>query len=305
MGNNEKSVVGQEPTGMTFFLARVQLAHICLEWTDTVPLETSKLLQLPYQNIIAIDTKFQDYLRNLPFFFKLDRESREKSRTLETTYPKIPIMRYCILIATHSRRCRLHQKFLLRQSFDSRYTYSRQACLESARAVIQAYEGFETIDESPSFATARMGLAVHSTHLALAVMVMDLCFNKGHVDESERKAEVEEAMQKLEVGRHVSPLLRRCLDTLAKMLQKHRVRLTASAASAADSVLDPLPGIVADVGESFYDIQSSRGGNFTPDPTFGADVLFDDIWQIATQNDFSRDADSWDTIFADLDSRPL
>lgn len=235
LGGDSEPIAGPQPTGMTFYLARVRLAHLCRELTDTIPLETSKLMQMPYEHIIALDKRLEDFLSSLPFFFRLDVESREQSKSLETMYPKIPMMRYCIATAAHSRRCRLHQKLLLRQSSNPRYAYSRQACLESARAVIQVYEDHRGGgDDSPHIATARMGIAVHFTHLALVVMVMDLCFNRGE-DEEERKAEVKAALQMLEHARDVSPLLSRSLDSLSEILQKHRVYLPDLDLEAAGS----------------------------------------------------------------------
>ena len=43
-----------------------------------------------------------------------------------------------------------------------------------------------------------MGMAVHYTHLALVVIVMDLCFNKNEPDHEERKGEVKAALNTLE-----------------------------------------------------------------------------------------------------------
>jgi hypothetical protein len=116
---------------------------------DTLPQETYKLTKLPYEHILALDKKLEDFLSDLPFFFRLDAESRQQSKALETIYPKIPNLRYCITTAAHSKRCKLHQRFLLRQSWDPRYAYSRRACLESARAVIQIYADLSESSHPP------------------------------------------------------------------------------------------------------------------------------------------------------------
>lgn len=110
---------------MTFFLEKIRLAHLCREMADNVPLETSKLMQLSYEYMVALDKKLEDFILSLPFFFRNDAESRQKSKGLESIYPRIPVLRYCVLTAAHSRQCKPHQKLLLRQSWDPRYAYSR------------------------------------------------------------------------------------------------------------------------------------------------------------------------------------
>lgn len=46
-----------------------------------------------------------------------------------------------------------------------------------------------------------MGMVVHYTHLALVVMVMDLCFNRDEADEVQIKGEVKRALQMFEDGK--------------------------------------------------------------------------------------------------------
>jgi len=174
------------------------------------------------------------FISSLPFFFRLDAESRNQTKSLEIIYPHIPLLRYCITRAAHSRRCKLHQRYLLRQSSDPRFVYSRRACLESARAVVQ-YEGL--LGQLPSsIVTARMGIAVHFTHLALVVLVMDSCFNRAKADQIQIKAEVKATLQMFEDDKHASPLLSRFLSSLYHILQKHQVNLNDSLTSTPDQI---------------------------------------------------------------------
>ncbi len=55
LGESNEPTIRPQPTGMTYFLDRVRLAHLCREMVDIVPLETSKLKQTPYGHIIALD----------------------------------------------------------------------------------------------------------------------------------------------------------------------------------------------------------------------------------------------------------
>ncbi|KAE8440763.1 hypothetical protein EG329_006598 [Mollisiaceae sp. DMI_Dod_QoI] len=307
--NGPTSIITPQPTAMTFFLSRLQLAHICREMTDTVPLETSKLLQMPYEHIIALDKKLEDFISNLPFFFKLDADSRSRSRALETVYPKIPMSRYCITTEAHSRRCKLHQRFLHRQSVDPRYAYSRSTCMESARTVVQAYKDLRE-HNAPSRMTELMGMAVHFTHLALVVMVMDLCFNRDEADGREIKEEVKEALQMFEDAEDASPLLGRFLSSLKDVLRKHEIQLSdpSTAASNNSNIVGFGDEIMLDAFDSSANDdqgQSFQFGTSIQNPGMDLNSSFDDFWQFAMQGEPSHDSLTWDNLYSALDSRPL
>jgi hypothetical protein len=326
-----------QPTSMTFFLERVRLAHLCREMADIVPLETNRLPQMPYDNIIALDQKLLAFISSLPFFYKLDPESRQRSKPLEAMYPHIPLARYCITSAAHSRRCKLHQRFLLRQSSDPRYTYSRRACLESARAAIHFYDGLSG-DGPPWMVAARMGMAVHYMHLALVVLVMDLCFNRDETDEAEVKAEVKAGLQMFEDTQHVSPLLGQFLTSLRQILYKHNVSLsllphpnpnhllsttttttTTTATPAYEPGLYPYSNTDTGTGTCTFanpspnthqhqpnlDFSQTTWGNYDPPNMTFDDTSFDEIWQTAVQGEPVLDMLAWDGLFSSLDSRPL
>ncbi|CAJ2502932.1 Uu.00g103260.m01.CDS01 [Anthostomella pinea] len=310
LDDDDEATDASQPASKTFFLARVRLAHICREMTDTVPLGMPQLRQIPYEQIITLDQKLTGYISNLPVYFRLDAESRRKSKPLEALFPHIPMMRYCISTAAHTRRCRLHQRFLLRQSSDARYAYSRQACLESARAVIAGYEAPQAAVSggSSSIATARMEIAVHFTHLALVVMVTDLCFNRVEGDEEERrKAEVRAVLHMLESARDISRLLSRSLDSVGVMLRKHGIHLQDGSASGTHDLTGNLAGVVPDDHGPFDDVQMQQaelelGG---PGPGFAIGSSFGDFWQTVTQGEPNLDSVPWDQFFSSLDPQPF
>lgn len=310
LGEENGSITNPQPTNMTFFLERLRLAHLCREMTDTVPLETPKLMQMPYEQIIALDKKLQDFISNLPFFFKLDTESRKRSKPLETIYPKIHVSRYFITTEAHSKRCKLHQRFLHRQSVNPRYAYSRRACLESARIVVQAYKDLQEHNPVPTV-TELMGMAVHFTHLALVVMVMDLCFNRDETDETDEteiKAEVKAALQMFEDASNVSPLLRRFLSSLRAILCKHRVHLTDPLALATDNIAGSAHDIMSDASNKPSQdgqMQFNQLGLDMEDPGVALNASFDEFWQIAMLGAPDPDSLTWDNLFSALGSQPL
>ncbi|KAI8629883.1 hypothetical protein F5Y19DRAFT_484325 [Xylariaceae sp. FL1651] len=306
-GEDNGLVASPHPTGLSFLLARIRLAHLCREYTDTIPLETSKLMKIPYEHIIALDKKLENFLTDLPVFFRLDGKSRQKSKPLEIVYPNIPIMRYCILTAAHSRRCRLHQKFLLRHSYDPRYSFSRQACLDSARAVMRLYEEPKAVKKCPSMETARMAMAVHYTHLALVVMVMDLCFNKGEADHEERKTEVKTALQMLGGATAISPLLNRSLESVVEVLHRYQIYIPGPQDLTPHSV----SATVQQTGQDFTttpdnaELQFPQLGLDNTESEFAIDPSIDEFWQTANQTEMNLDSATWDNLFSALDSRPF
>lgn len=296
-GQDSEPLAGPHPTGVTFCLERLRLAHLCREITDTVPLEISNLLKMPYDQVIALDEKLQYYISSLPFFYKLDTESRRRSRPIEVIYPRTPVLRYFIITEAHNRRCKLHQRFLHRQSINPRYEYSRQACLESARAIVQSYK---ELREQDSSVRELMGMAVHFTHTALVIMVMDLCFNRGEADEENIKADVKAALEMFG-DRSVSPLLGRFLKSLSDILQKHQVDLhppTSSIDRVAGSAHDTMPHILDN-----STMQYIWPGQDAQDLGTPVDTSFDDLWQSFMQNDANPDLLTWDNLLSDLDSR--
>jgi hypothetical protein len=277
-----------QPTGMTCFLERVRFAHICREMVDTVPLDTSKLMQLPYERIIELDEKLQDFLSTLPFYFRHDAESLAKSKVLEAADPTIPALRDCISIGAHSRRCKLHQRFLLRQSLDARYAYSRHACLESARAIIKNCISFMGYD-CPSRFTARMGMSTHMTHLALQVLVMDLCFNnKEEAEVDQVKAEVNGVLQMFERAGEESLLPSRFLNSLREFMQRYKVQIANEGPPLRSEALD-----------SQDTTPSARVFDALDVPSF------DEFWNTAFQGDLNIDSWAWDQQFSSLDSMPM
>lgn len=292
---------------MTYLLERVRLSHICREIADVLPRDRSKLERVPYDQIISLDQKLQNYLATLPFYFKLDPESRRRAKALEAVNPDISLLRFCITRAAHSRRIKLHQRYLLRRSSDPLYAYSRQSCLESAKVVIQFYDGLA--DHNNAFVvTTRMNIAVHYMHLALVVLVMDLCFNRGSADESQVKEDVKYGLKIFESSPHLSPLAGSCLSSLQNMLHKHKVYLTEGRqlrATHTDRSLNPEENQSSLHATPNGTGQHSEGSTTVVDYDTTPDTYFDDFWQTTVQSELNPDLAAWDSLFSALDTRPV
>ncbi len=146
---------------------------------------------------------------------------------------------------------------------------------------------------------------MHFTHLALAVLVMDLCFNRDEAGENERKVEVKVALQMLESAGNPSPLLNRSLSSLREVLERHEVHLPDWPPSPNFRVAG-LPETEPNGSGPFSNVQmqSAQLGldTFLDD---SLDASFDEAWQGAIQSEANLDLSTWDNLFSALDSRPF
>lgn len=295
-------------TSMSYFLARVRLAHLCREIVDIVPPRIHSFQPMPYETIIALDQKLLEFLSSPPFFFRLDAASRQRAKSLEAVNPNLARLRYCITNAAHSRRWKLHQRYMLRQSLDPRYAYSRNACLESARSVMQLQDGLGSPDEAYAI-TARISLAMHYMHLAMVVLIVDVCFNKGATDAADIQAEVGAALKMFEMDNrtHNSRLLQRFLSSSQEMLRKHKVLLVDVEGMGVTSpeprlTLDSTGGTGGFVGND-WDMDrpaSDRDGLETV-----SNLDFDQFWQSTLDGELTSDPGVWDSLFSAMDTRFL
>jgi len=297
-------VPSSTPTSMSYFIYRIRLAEICREIIDSLPASSRKLSHLCYDDVLSLDRKLEVYLSDLPGFLQTDPEPQihEDVQNLEMTNHHIASLRYFINAAAHSRRCKLHQPFLIRQSVDSRYEYSRKVCLESARAVIQSQQAIHVIYRART--DQRLGAVVYFMHLSVIVLVMDLCFNKDRADQTQLKAEVKAAFKMFEDITGISPLPGRLLGSLLSTLQKHKVQLPESDSSNSIQTAPNIP-IFTSVNASNIDQNTTSMEQIQADDwNILEDSQFEDFWQSALQ-DQNLDTLQWDHLFTDIESRAM
>ncbi|KAF2451795.1 hypothetical protein P171DRAFT_478819 [Karstenula rhodostoma CBS 690.94] len=300
LGDANGSTFEDAPTDIMVFLERIRLAHICREITDTLPLETVALLQMPYGRIVALDQKLEQFLATMPHLLQHHCSNKD---ILESMYPQLPSWRYCITKAALSRRWKLNQAFLLRQNLDPRYSYSRRACVESAHAVIAGYTSLFGNNTTSTLLT-RMGIAIHFTHLALSILIMDLCFNRPQKEVARTKEDIKAAFKIFGTAKTVSPLLAKSLVSLKAVLQRNHIDLTdAFPSSVGDQISNGDDAGRSVSGATGGETSSSLNQNSYQDVTM--DATFDTFWDYAVQIDGGMDLDEWDHLFSTLDTRPI
>jgi hypothetical protein len=318
---------------MSYYIQRIKVATICRDVIDMMPLTSFELGTVNYQDVINLDRKFEAFFRDLPAFFKIDERHIRESESIMRQRPHMQIQRYALGMIAQTRRCKLHQPFLIRRSVQHHYDYSRRISLESARTVIRMKEllHIEGGEDFVAVSARHTGIVYH-VFMATIVLVMDLCFNKvvqGDEDAA-RKAEVVAACKMLEDAKSESAMASNFLDSLMDVLRKHKVRLhnphpsVASVETAAvheekglplisaavDSQRQPLNGI-AGGGPSRHPPMSETqpqllyDGNAMPVQDASQHYLsdFDAIWQEYVELGPNMGIPGWDSLFSDLDSR--
>lgn len=231
-----------EPTTMSYDIQRIKLANLCREAVDLLPISVHDISTVDYQQVIALDQRFDVFLQELPVFLRNDEQSIQQSVQVVARYPQMRIQRQFLSMVLKTKRCKLHQPFLIRGSIDSQYSYSRTVSLKSARALIEEQRYIESLekDSHPPY-PYRLTHRTYHIFMATIVLVMDLCFNKTSsannsnsnsnnvdVDDEETrvtKTEVMEACRKLYQDQVLPGLCTAYLASLMDVLRKHKVKL--------------------------------------------------------------------------------
>ncbi|OQU95146.1 Fungal specific transcription factor domain-containing protein [Cladophialophora immunda] len=301
-----------EPTIMSYYIQRIKLADIRRSVVDVMPLSSLELGTIDYQEVIRLDSKFESFLQELPPFFKVDEYHLRESEPVMRRYPQMQVQRFALGMIGQTRRCKLHQPFLIRRAVQRHYDYSREISLKSARSVIRMKTLLQ-LDEPSNFMSviAKHTGVVYHIFMATIVLVMDLCFNEAAEgeDDAARKAEVAEACKMLEEAKSQSRMAHEFLESLMNVLRKHKVRLHAPDPPGPGNATEPPPsqqplqpqiplGHAVQQGSQSYD-------NAWPSEDISQHYLsdFDEIWKEYVELGPKIGMPGWDSLFSDLDAR--
>ncbi|KAL2415430.1 putative transcription factor lepB [Exophiala dermatitidis] len=301
-----------EPTAMSYYLQRIKLADICRSIVDVMPLSTPLVTQVDYQEIIALDRRFEAFFENLPIFLRTDEKSRLASAEILRRYPHMRIQRYTLSTVGLIRRCKLHQPFLIRRSAQGNYSYSRNVSLQCARSVIALKNLLDSEDGGTIVgACVKPGIVAYHIFMATIVLVMDLCFNRDEGDDAARKAEVREACNALEecLSRSSSGTSFQLINSLMDTLRKHKVRLhnlsgeVTQRAAAQESMPVFHTSGLKDALPLVKQSSDQPANAWFQDTTQNTFTDFDEIWKEYVENGPNMDMPDWDSLFNDLDAR--
>ena len=300
-----------QPTSMSYFLRRIQLAELCRDFTDRVPLCVSGSGIMAYGQVIEFDSKIEKFLEELPTFFSLDENSTRDLTPDEQRKdaPGIVVQRYILNSLVYANRCKLHIPYLAQGSVEPAFARSREICLHSARMVIKTEQTLEM--ENLPFALTRLKFcgALYCIFMAAVVLVLDICFDKDAAQDDSRKEEVAGACRILEKAREQSTMAAKLLDSLMSVLRKYQISLTARKTTttttshptrAQSSSSSLLPGLDFNFCTTPQNIvqKDDHIPNFQR-PTDPPTSYFDELWQ---SFDFDMEVDTmeWSSMLSEL-----
>ncbi|EXJ85808.1 hypothetical protein A1O1_06177 [Capronia coronata CBS 617.96] len=293
-----------EPTIMSYYIQRIKVADICRSVVDVMPLSSPSISKIDYQDVIALDRKFEAFFEDLPWFFKMDDKSRAESDAIMRKYPHMRLQRYTLGTVALIQRCKLHQPFLIRRSAEGYYNYSRDVSLQCARAVISLKGVLDAEVGTMVHAPIQPGSIAYHIFMATIVLVMDICFNRNEGDDAARKAEVTAACKALEDCISRSRAACDFLSSVTETLRKYKVKLHHPPGGMVQEAIVPASMEMFHPSQDVLPISKQQPDNASSmDNTQHVFADFDKIWKEYVEYGPNMDMPDWDSLFNDLDSR--
>ncbi|KAH8803694.1 hypothetical protein F5884DRAFT_806245 [Xylogone sp. PMI_703] len=322
------------PTSMCGFVHRIKLADICREIVDSMPSVFLESNEPDYETILAFDKKLQNYLKDLPVFFKLDPVSIQQSEPICKERPIIPFKRLNVHFSVHTRLCQLHRPYHLKGMTNLKYAYSHMMCVHSAQTVLELRRSMEDVAMQAGVKPARYWRIMQHVFIAALLLATDLSFNPNGPGAESRRAQVLTAYETLErsdkePGARMEGL-RTNMQTLMIALQKHRSEATPAQLEStplvnyhsydqtleALSTIQPseksnksLAGNNVEITDNITssDASQSLDKNFTEHNNFNYELRaedgnWDSLWSEFLTVAPDLDIPQWNSLLQDMDS---
>ncbi|KEQ74807.1 hypothetical protein M436DRAFT_62249 [Aureobasidium namibiae CBS 147.97] len=297
-----------EPTEMSYSLIRTYAGDMCRNLADMVHPMASGVNNVDYNEIIALEQKTAGMAVELPFYFRLDEDSRRRTEPYLNKYPQLATQRYLLQQGFHCHRSRIHRPFLIRGSLDARFQFSRDACLESVRKSLEIRRMLNREKRGAVLPVARLNFVVYHIFMGALTLALDLCFNKStnEAEDQSRRAELKEACLMLHEAKTEMPAADRFLRPLMELLQKYKIQLQDSGPqnqyltpAGSTPIAGPDMTVLAQNTANFSGRVS--GQDFTVVPDAELDSLWEDFINMVPDTD----APGWDDLLADFDQASL
>jgi hypothetical protein len=186
------------PTSMSYFLHRIESATLVRQVVDRLPPSffSSPALESGddvYDDVMALDRKYQQFIKGLPPFFQLVIEDVESHQALLKDQPYLEWQRYLINFILHTQLARLHRPFIIRGSRHAKYKHSHRQCIQSAETVIEIRNR-----ALGGHSTGSLIYVLQHFLTAAIILAMDVCFNPDRAHAPRRKQNVLLACRALE-----------------------------------------------------------------------------------------------------------
>ncbi|KAL4885770.1 hypothetical protein BJY04DRAFT_213971 [Aspergillus karnatakaensis] len=286
-----------EPTSATGIILRAKFATICREAADAMP-ELMVLGETPeYTTILALDSKFQAFLTELPIFYRLDPESTLRSQNICRQRPYIAWQRTHLHLALHTRLCRLHRPYHLKGMTDPAYGYSREVCVRSSQVVLDLRRSMDDTYAPMGLRPARFWVVVQHVSLAALTLATDVSFDAAAPDAEARKAKVLAAYDALEKSMEEAvgfrEAIRKNLKNLLATLERQpgsTDNLSGESTEGFDNNI--LPNIGGCANDDSVEGITPATASEAPAQDWDWDQLFSEFLTVAPELDFSQ----WDQL---------
>ncbi|PVH87146.1 hypothetical protein DL98DRAFT_544932 [Cadophora sp. DSE1049] len=227
------------PTNMSYFLERSRLAELCRYFTDHTPFVNSNDDAKRYSDAMSNDAELRDFVEQIPPFFRLDRGKRPDfvdSDICKT--PGIIIQRYMLNSLVQTQRCKLHLPWLIAGSTQPSFSYSYRCCLDAARLIVQNEVQLE--EAALPFVLIRLRFSPMLYGVAMAGLVLSLerslRSTAGEENLQGDCSEVSNTFRILGQAREQCSTAAKLLDSMEKVLRKHKIPTPDMTTSAAKSL---------------------------------------------------------------------
>jgi hypothetical protein len=223
------------PTAMSYTLCRIRLAETSRQIADETTDQHFQGNDLPYDTIVALDSKLWQGLNELPNFYRFSPAAQQEFAALYNERPVFASQRSMLQLGYHFRLCRLHRQHFVRGAKDPRYSYSHVVCLQSARTVLEIKR---IMDEDSPIMTPSSSLiwaVMHHVFVAAVILLIDVCYNWEDVLAVKRKEEVINACRMLTHAHRSSAVARRAVDAMMDVLRRHWIHVRGLKCSQAQA----------------------------------------------------------------------
>ncbi|KAH8701587.1 hypothetical protein BGW36DRAFT_371149 [Talaromyces proteolyticus] len=210
---------GDVPTDMTYYLLRIKLAVIIREIVDAANNCECHPDDLPYDLVLFFDKKINETIIDcLPMIDPKNRKHDLRDEGSDKKFSNLPLLRLMGEFCPQTKLTRLHRPYLARGARIPKYAYSRMICLSSARKTIEL--GKKIMSLESEFEPIRMWTIIHHLFASVLVLVMDYSLNREEPRADERKAEILECFNWLEISQGNSIFAKEALRQLRYLLPK-------------------------------------------------------------------------------------
>lgn len=291
------------PTPMTAFIHRVKLASLCREIVDTIPSTFLEPQELEYDVILGLDKKFQQFLQELPVFFRLDPDSIQRSQEICQARPYLAWQRINIHFSLHTRLCRLHRPYHLEGMTNGKYAYSHTMCIRSAQTILELWRSMDDAGARVGMKPARIWTVIQHFFFAVLILATDVSSNPNAPDATARKAKVLAAYQTLENSKEESRALvesiQRNMQTVMSTLQKRRSPTSSSRPNATAGTVS-----IGQNSEMFreplMDDGESRADNMQPLIPPTPTAAGEELQSSNLISEAGTGAENWDQLWSDF-----